>query len=84
MNFTGTYISEVTGPYRNKLGLIGANPEIKLVQEGSKVTGTFEPGGKLWGDVNGDSIELNDCARGGMMGKVNWRVKPGSNEMVGT
>ena len=83
VNFIGTYIFEMMGPYRSKLGLIGANPEVKLVQEGSKVTGTFEPGGKLWGDVNGDSIEL-DYYSHGYHGKVNWKVKPGSNEMVGT
>jgi len=83
VDISGTYISEVTGPYRSKLGLNGANPEVKLVQEGSKVTGTFEPGGKLWGDVNGDSIELDYFSLSGMMGKVNWKVKPGGNEMVG-
>jgi hypothetical protein len=53
------------------------------VQEGSKVTGTFGPGGKLWGDVSGDSIELEYYSHG-YNGKVNWKVKPGSNEMVGT
>jgi len=84
VDVSGTYISEVTGPYRRKLRLNGANPEVKLVQEGSKVTGTFEPGGKLWGDVNGDSIELDYTALGGWYGKVNWKVKPGSNEVVGT
>jgi hypothetical protein len=81
---SGTYISEVTGPYRSKLGLTGANPEVKLVQEGSKVTGTFEPGGKLWGDVTGDSLELDYLGLGGIQGKVYWKIKPGSNEMAGT
>ena len=83
IDFSGTYISVVTGPYQGRLGLNGANPEVKLVQEGSKVTGTFEPGGKLWGDVNGDSIEL-DYFSHGYQGKVNWKVKPGGNEVVGT
>lgn len=83
IDVSGTYISEVTGPYRKNMGLFGANPEVKLVQEGSKVTGTFESTGKLWGDVNGDSIKLDYYSRG-YLGKVFWKVKPGSNELVGT
>ena len=84
IDITGTYISEVTGPSRKKLRLKGANPEVKLVQAGSQVTGTFEPGGKLWGNVNGNSVELDYTALGGWYGKVNWMIKPGSNELVGT
>lgn len=83
VDISGTYISEMTGPYRKYMGLIGGNPEVKLVQEGSKVTGTFESGGKLWGDVNGDSIEL-DYFLNGYQGKVSWKVKPGGDEVVGT
>lgn len=80
---SGTYISKVTGQFVGKLGLVGANPEVKLVQEGSKLTGTFEPDGKLWGDVNGDSIELDYFSQG-YHGKVKWKVEPGSNALVGT
>jgi hypothetical protein len=85
IDVSGTYISEVTGdnqrlPFSKKI----KNPEVKLVQNGNDITGSFgESGQEIWGRIEGDTIFFNWQDSAGNVGKGKWIAKSGSNEMAG-
>lgn len=81
-DISGTYISEITGNSQ-RLPSRKPNPEVRLVQNGNEITGSFESRGKIWGEIEGDTIKFDFLTPGGGTGRGEWTVKPESNEMVG-
>ena len=83
---SGTYTSKITRdtqrwPFQF---LKNINPEVKLVQNGNEVTGSFGGSlGQIWGRIEGDTIFYNWQEGGSTSGKGKWIVKPGGNEIAG-
>lgn len=83
-DFSGTYVSTVTGTTRY-LHVNTPNPIVKLEQNGNNITGTFgNSGGKIWGDVEDNTIKFDWFAKFSDMGKGKWIFTPGSSEVIGT
>lgn len=90
-SLTGTYIADISGSkgllnFLLRFPKSGSNQEIELVQNGNQITGTFDDGrngGKIYGDIEGDTIRFEWHTSNGGLGKGKWTVKPGSNEIVG-
>ena len=78
---SGTYMSEVTGPSFMPF----KDPEVRLVQDGNNISGTYGSNGEIWGHIEGDTIFINWQATGstGMNGKGKWTIKPDSKKFDG-
>jgi len=82
-SLTGSYISKITGVTR-ALNIKGRNPEVRLIQNGKKISGTFgSKGGMIWGEVEDGTITFKYQSSGGTVGKGVWTVKPESDEIIG-
>jgi hypothetical protein len=76
---SGTYVmTNLTGNWL--VTVFVSKPKITIAQNGDQLTGTYDEGrGKLWGEIKGDTIEL-DWAVYMHTGTGKWTFKPGSNE----
>ena len=86
VNLTGTYIIDLSGPGWKDLLKNGSAPnqEIRLVQNGSQITGTFGDGGKVYGGFDGHRIKFEWISWDGEEGRGIWKFAPGSTQMSGT
>lgn len=83
-DISGTYISFITGNTQT-LDLNGQQPLVKLVQNGSSITGKYgDSSGKIWGDLDGDTFKFEWSSKSGNTGKGRWIFNPESNEITGT
>ena len=82
-DLTGSYVSEITG----ELWFLNAgkrSTQVKLQQNGSKITGTFgKAGGEISGILVGNTIFF-DWYSAMSNGKGEWTLVPASNRMTGT
>ncbi len=82
-SLTGSYISKITGVTR-ALNIKGRNPEVRLIQNGKKISGTFgSKGGMIWGEVEDGTITFKFQSSDGNAGRGVWTVKPESDEIIG-
>ncbi len=81
---TGTYISYPTGQLTRVLK--SRAPEVRLIQNGNEVTGTFgTSGGKIWGNITGSKVEFEWLTGAGNNGgKGEWIFKQESDKVDGT
>lgn len=84
---TGTYTSNITGNIQ-ALNLVGRNPEVKLIQKGKKVSGTYGNTrgtiwGEIWGEIEDGSIKFKYEISWGGFGSGEWTVEPDSGEIIG-
>ena len=84
MDVAGTYVADISGKKINLLQLNGPKPKVRIVQDGAEISGTFESGGKIWGDIKGDTIEFEWHTPSGNQGRGKWTFKPGGNSADGT
>ncbi len=85
-SLTGTYQVALTG--RTKAIDRREITEVRLVQKGNGISGTFgdsagEEYGQIFGDVDGDTIKFDFHGTYGY-GQGRWTIKPGGNEIAGT
>jgi hypothetical protein len=81
---TATYISKYTGKDLKKaLDFRKANFEVKLVQDGKEITGTFGQKGKVWGDIVDETIKFEIFATGGFSRRGTWVIDPVNNNLEG-
>lgn len=84
IDVSGTYLSEFTGDISTQRSPpIQPNTEVRLVQNGNQITGSIGSRGKIWGDIEGDTIKFDFLTSGGDTIRGEWTVKPGGNELVG-
>ncbi|MCP4431951.1 MAG: prolyl oligopeptidase family serine peptidase, partial [Gammaproteobacteria bacterium] len=84
MDFTGTYRSKLTGRINEKVRT--RNPEVRLVQKGHEISGTFgNSEGNIFGKVEGSVINFEwETASSLWSGTGRWTIKPNSSEFVGS
>ena len=83
-NFSGTYISSITGNWHFAFTLDGPTPEVNLEQNGSEIKGSFgSHGGKIWGVIEGDAVSFNWLGLGTRGGTGKWIFKRGSDDIEG-
>jgi hypothetical protein len=81
---TATYISKYTGKDLEKSpDFRKANFQVKLVQDGKKITGTFGQKGKVWGDIVDETIKFEIFATGGFSRRGTWVIDPVNNNLEG-
>jgi hypothetical protein len=83
-DFTGTYHSEINGKVDKYIK--DSNPEVKLVQSGNTITGTYgDSEGKIWGKVDGNTIKFDwKSSINAGYGTGKWTFKPGTRKVRGT
>ena len=83
-SFTGSYRSEITGKIKQYLKNI--NPEVKLVQSGNTISGTYgDSEGKIWGKVEGNVVKFDfQSSINAGYGTGKWTFKPESGKVQGT
>lgn len=84
---TGTYTSTIKGNIGAK-NIVGRNPEVKLIQKGKKVSGTYGSTrgtiwGEIWGEIEDGSIKFKYEMSWGGFGSGEWTVEPDSREIIG-
>lgn len=78
-NFSGTYIGLTSK------GQPRPNSEVRIIQDGNKISGTYgNQGGKVWGDIEGDTISFDWTSPRGNSGIGKWKFTKGSSEVTGT
>jgi hypothetical protein len=87
-------IPDLTGTYmaRNTSKSLRSSPEfremyveVRLVQDGKKITGKFGGKGKIWGNVVDEkTIKFDTFATGGWSPKGTWVIDPVTNNLNGT
>jgi len=78
-NFSGTYIGLTPE------GQPRPYSEVRIIQDGNKISGTYgNRGGKVWGDIEGDTISLDWTSPKGNSGIGKWEFTRGSSEVTGT
>jgi hypothetical protein len=83
-DFSGTYISTITGD-TSDLYIRASNPIVILEQNDNNITGTFgNSGGKIYGVVEGNTIEFYWYSRISEMGNGIWTFTRGQSKVVGT
>jgi hypothetical protein len=83
IDISGTYRSIITGSTQ-ALNIKGRNPEVKLIQKGKNISGTFgNKGGMIWGSIKNGKLKFRFQSSGGNEGRGEWVVEPDSNEITG-
>ncbi len=78
-DFSGTYVGLTAE------GRPASDSVVKLVQDGNKITGSYgSKGGKIWGDVEGNTISFDWSSPRGANGTGRWHFTQGSSEVTGT
>jgi hypothetical protein len=89
IDISGTYVSEITAesqrsPFFWRTKTEYKNIEVKLIQNGNEITGSFGGSrGLIWGRIEGDTIFFDWDVSGEGNGKGKWTIKPGGNEITG-
>ena len=91
INVTGTYSADIISTHSMTLKTMLSDPEaeqkpeVKIVQNGSQITGTYDDGeGQIWGEIQGDTIKFDYTTHNAHTGRGVWKVKPGDDEITGT
>ncbi len=79
----GTYEANISGSH-NSPDFRNAKFEVRIFQEGRKITGIFGKSGKIWGYIKNETIEFEWFATGGWSGKGSWEIDSGNNDLKGT
>jgi hypothetical protein len=82
VDISGTYISEVTGDNQTLPFYKIKSREVKLVQNGNYIKGSYGESGRIYGNIEGNTISF-EWQKTWAYGKGEWTVKPGGNEIVG-
>jgi len=85
-DLSGTYMSKYTGQYlKRSADFRKTNFEVKLVQNGKKITGTFGENGMVWGDIiDKKTIKFEIFATGGFSRRGTWVIDSSNNNLEGT
>lgn len=81
-DFAGTYQASITGKHVSP-DFRNSKFKVELSQQGDKLTGTFGTAGKIWGDIEDESIEFEWFSMGGWNGKGTWEIDLESNTFKG-
>jgi predicted secreted protein len=81
--FTGRYLSENSGKKGKTLSDM-TGEEVILVQTGGEISGTFLGSGKIWGRIEGDTIQYDYFAPNGNTGIGEWEVSADGSELRGS
>jgi hypothetical protein len=79
-DFSGTYVGLTPE------GQPRPNSEVRIIQDGNKITGSFgNKGARIWGDIReGNTIKFDYSYPTGGSGVGKWQFTPGSSEVFGT
>jgi len=83
MPLAGTYISEATG-IKGKYISDSSGELVTIVQTENQIEGSFERGGKFWGEIRGSTIKFDWSTPGGASGVGEWKVNDDGSELYGT
>jgi hypothetical protein len=84
-DISGTYTSEITTESNSFPFINHKIPEVTIVQKGNQITGTYHEGrGKIWGDIDGNTIKFEWFSPEGVSGIGKWTIKPGGSEITGS
>lgn len=82
-HLAGTYEATISGnhsspDFRNK------KFQVRVSQEGKKITGIFGKSGKIWGYIKNETIKFEWFATGGWSGKGSWEIDTNNSDLKGT
>ncbi len=86
LDISGVYDAEISGQRTQAVYRKSRRFQVRLVQQGNKVLGTFaDLGGEIEGTITGNRIKFrwfSGTGSGG--GQGNWKIVSGGDEIVGT